>query len=882
MHPTGESGRHGRVDMKLSAGAVHIFRLLTIGLLFVLFTEGALAEKPAAGGAAPALQKKLDNTATKPATEQPVQPAPPGTQPSTIRLEALSDIKARASRAERMIPDIEKALSEARMKIARPDITIKELDGVRGRLEKLRLSILAARKDLEEPIRNVKKQLQALGPAPKDPQAEDPAIAAQRKALLEAQSRLGAADKKLNLLALELAQLSRKAADRQREILLSSIFQPSRSVLNPLLWFDGLATLPDFLLRLKVLLAKWSTGDGSGYNTGFLAAVGLFLISLVLLIFVWRRWRRPLEPGVEPGDFRRIWRALRVAIFSALVVGATLIVLNVAIYSISAPSPRVVRLLDALAMSIMFSAVVIALARGIFRPQTPYMRLVNISDAGARSAFRMAAAIAIVYSVDYMMGQLAAILFMPVAFSEGWSALVSIVYIILVALFMLRVRQADPLEEETSERHRFFFAWVRYVFHFIWLILLGVAIALMLGYVALAHFVTTRLVLTASIVAGLYLLHHLADAMVRNALDRHTYTGQFLRTTLSIPERTITQLGVLFSTLVDIGTVLVGLPVILMLWAVNWTDMTNWAQAAFFGFKVGNITIEPASILLAVVVLIIGLILARLITLWLDRRVLDRMNLDSGIRHSLITTSKYALTIGAFLVALSVAGVNYTSLAFMGGALGIGIGFGLQSIVNNFVSGLILLAERPIKVGDWIKVSGGEGVVRKIKVRSTEIETFDRCSIIVPNSSLISEPVSNWYHSSRMGRLRLPIGVSYDADPDEVEKILLRCANSHPRALAAPKAFVLFTGFGDNSLDFELRVYIDDAGYLASVGSDLRFAIFRAFREANIEIPFPQRDIHVRSLPPEIFDRGGFPPELPEVQTATNDSARTGDNGKKA
>ncbi len=131
-----------------------------------------------------------------------------------------------------------------------------------------------------------------------------------------------------------------------------------------------------------------------------------------------------------------------------------------------------------------------------------------------------------------------------------------------------------------------------------------------------------------------------------------------------------------------------------------------------------------------------------------------------------------------------------------------------------------------------------------------------------------------------MGRLRLPIGVSYDADPDEVEKILLRCANSHPRALAAPKAFVLFTGFGDNSLDFELRVYIDDAGYLASVGSDLRFAIFRAFREAGIEIPFPQRDVHVRSLPPEIFDRGGFPPETPEVRPAAEAGVKNAEGGK--
>ncbi len=857
--------------MQMAEGAIR--RLAGLLALLVILgaapahAQGPAAPAPAAGqerqAPAQALprpdkaagQKAPDGFAA-PAREG-AAPAPP--QPSRARLAALSDIRLAASRAERMIPEAEKTLARARQKIARPDVSLKDLDAERATLEKLRLSLLAARKELEGPLENVRRQLKALGPPPKDGAAEDAAIAAQRKALREVLDRLDAADKKLALLALNVSQLSARAADRQRQLFLSEVFQPGRSVLNPLLWLDGMAQLPDFMLRLKVLLSKWSRGEQQGGNMLFVSVLALFTASLVFLVYVWRRWRRPLEAGVPPDDFRYLWRAVRVAVYSALVVFAMLLLLNVAIYSISTPSPRIARLIDSLTMAILFAAVTMAMARGIFRPVSAHMRLVDLSDADARRAYHLASLIILLHALDYLMGDLATILFMPVAFTESWSAFVSILYIMLIGLFLMRIRQGQPLSAEEGQARPFYFHWARYLFHVVWLVLLVAALALLLGYVALAHYITTKMVQTASLLTALYLLHHLADALVRNALDGQSYTGAFLRKGFSLPERTITQLGVLFSTLVDVLTVAVGLPLVLMIWSVNWTDLTNWAQAAFFGFKVGNITIEPASILLGVLVLVLGLILARLVTLWLDRRVLERMNLDSGVRHSLVTTSKYALTIGAVLVALSVAGVNYTSLAFMGGALGIGIGFGLKEIVSNFVSGLILLAERPIKVGDWIKVSGGEGIVRRIKVRSTEIETFDRCSIIVPNSSLIVEPVSNWYHSSRMGRLRLPIGVSYDADPDEVEQILLRCARAHPRALAAPKAFVLFTGFGDNSLDFELRVYIDDAGALASTGSDLRFAIFRELKKAGIEIPFPQRDIHVRSMPPELFDRGEVP-----------------------
>ena len=175
----------------------------------------------------------------------------------------------------------------------------------------------------------------------------------------------------------------------------------------------------------------------------------------------------------------------------------------------------------------------------------------------------------------------------------------------------------------------------------------------------------------------------------------------------------------------------------------------------------------------------------------------------------------------------------------------------MQSIVNNFVSGLILLAERPIKVGDWISVTGGEGYVTQINVRSTEIKTFDNCSVIVPNSSLISEPVRNWTHEDSRGRVKVPFGVGYDSDPEEVVKLVMECVDrvkTEHRILLHPAPAVMFMNFGASSLDFELRIHIPEVDWSLVVASALRFEILAAFREAGIEIPFPQRDINIRDI----------------------------------
>jgi len=227
------------------------------------------------------------------------------------------------------------------------------------------------------------------------------------------------------------------------------------------------------------------------------------------------------------------------------------------------------------------------------------------------------------------------------------------------------------------------------------------------------------------------------------------------------------------------------------------------------------------------------------------------------------------------MVAIGTLGFPLSNLAIVAGALSLGIGFGLQSIVNNFVSGLILLFERPIKVGDWIVTSAGEGIVKRISVRSTEIETFDWASVIVPNSELITSPVTNWTHKNRYTRLTILIGVSYDSDPEMVSDILLKAAKANRRTLSYPSPVVYFSGFGDSSLDFEVRIFINNVDDRIPVKNELRFEIFKQFKEAGVEIPYPQRDLHLRSLVPGMRMAGEPEPEEgdEEVEEINPDAA---------
>lgn len=299
----------------------------------------------------------------------------------------------------------------------------------------------------------------------------------------------------------------------------------------------------------------------------------------------------------------------------------------------------------------------------------------------------------------------------------------------------------------------------------------------------------------------------------------------------------------------------------LRIWGLSETSLQQLAAMADQGFAVGSLRIIPTKILLAIV----GLIIFLTVNSWfkgrLEQRWLPKTRMDRGAREALVAISGYTGVALAIVIALAVAGMDFSNLAIIAGALSVGIGFGLQNIVNNFVSGLILLFERPVKTGDWVVVGNTEGYVRRISIRSTQIQTFDRADVIVPNSELISNQVTNWMLRDPRGRVRVPIGVAYGSDTQLVKEILLKLANEHPLVVtdkSTPQPMVLFRGFGDSSLDFELRCFISNIDKRLTVISDLNFGIDQAFRENNVEIPFPQRDLHVRNWPPS-----GRPPAPP-------------------
>lgn len=293
---------------------------------------------------------------------------------------------------------------------------------------------------------------------------------------------------------------------------------------------------------------------------------------------------------------------------------------------------------------------------------------------------------------------------------------------------------------------------------------------------------------------------------------------------------------------------------VLRIWGLH--DEGHTLSAAIFreGFRVGAVTVVPAKVLLGVLSFVVLFTFTR----WLKKKIefdwLPRTGIEYSTREAVATLFGYATFVIAAIVGLSSAGVDFTKLAIVAGALSVGIGFGLQNIVSNFVSGLILLFERPVRAGDHIEVTGAQGVVRKIRIRATEIETGDRETIIVPNSSLLSNPVRNRNLRVRAGRVTLSVGVAYGSDPERVRQVLLQVAAAHRGVLGEPPASVQFINFGASSLDFELQVPILDADARGGIASDLRFAIVKAFRAEGIEMPYPQQDVYIRSLPE------GWPP----------------------
>jgi len=432
-------------------------------------------------------------------------------------------------------------------------------------------------------------------------------------------------------------------------------------------------------------------------------------------------------------------------------------------------------------------------------------------------------------------------------------ALFTIVFLIIAVHLLWRSAQADFRAEGASMAGARL-PWLRVV---LWPIVVAVAVAVVTGYVGFAVYLAVRLLTALAIGGALTIALVFVDAFATEVIAADTPRGRRMAALFGISPNALDLVTALVSAVLRLVLIVVAVLLFVGYSGLFAEDIFGVFQLSSWDFALGGISLSLTNLLAALAILLIGLLAIRGGQRWLETQFLPRTGLDGGLQNSIAALTGYIALVAVLALALGALGIDLQKIALIAGALSVGIGFGLQSVVSNFVCGLILLAERPIRVGDWVVVKNEEGWVRRISVRATEIETFDRATVIIPNQDFITGVVKNWTHGNTMGRVLVKVRVAYDSDAEKVREVLLACGTQHPQVLRAPPPAVYLMAFGDIGIDFELRCLLANVEQSLVVRTDLQMEILRRFHDAGIKIPFPVHDARIPGPPVQPATQGG-------------------------
>jgi potassium efflux system protein len=770
-----------------------------------------------------------------------VPAAPTGPQINTVEITARANQDVGAD-IETTITGWQSELDRLEQELRGPRLRYSELNGLRDELQRVRVAVEEFSGSLQSPLAATKAQLDLLGPAPaagQPPEAES--VALNRAELNYRFGLLSAGQAAAHSANLRVDQLINNIQDIRRKNFTNNLFQPVPGIYSYQTW----AKLPDYVpsatSRLRTLLVNWWEGTRDRDEV-MLVAREAVLLCLMLTVAAWygvRRLRRWRHAG-EPPFWRRAASAAGVILLRILPVVVPVVFLYTMVAEAHALPERVRWIFYSATQSTIIIFAVNALVMTVFAPSARNWRLIPASDRAAVRICGLVLTLAIVYGAATLIYAVTRIVQAPFALTVAVAFPSSLLLAGIVVAILLTPLHGEQRDGMPSLR------WLTALRIPAWITVTAIVVSALAGYLALSRFLAQQLIVTGSILALVYLLLLWVDGLSQGLGDDSTAIGRWLEGRAGLGQRRREQLALPVSLSLKFAVLVLSVPLILLQWGYTWPDIYEWYRQLFFGFHIGNTQVSFAVLLASAIVFGLAYVAAKLFQGWLDARVLKPAGISGGVRDSIRIGVGYVGIVIAALAAFSYAGFNLSSLAIVAGAFSVGIGFGLQSVINNFVSGLILLAERPIKVGDLVVVGGEEGHVRKISVRSTEVETSERARVLIPNSYLITEKVKNWTLRDNTRRIVIPVSVARGSDPRKVRAILLNVARDNPHILTAPAPSAELEEFGADSLEFKLYAFIDlNKG--GGTSTDLRIAILDAFEEAGIASPSRRTDVTLRS-----------------------------------
>lgn len=736
--------------------------------------------------------------------------------------------------------NLNKQLSEIEQKLLKRDITVEDTNNYIKILNNIENLINEAKKEDETNLSYVQKRIESLGEKPEDNVVEDQTVVNQRKEFLVEENLIKTKIAKNDLILTKLNELEELILNFRNQTLLDNILNRQSEVVKPKFILENTKNFAGFVFDILKMPYDWYNKLNKVQKAemnGSLLSISLTAFFLTFLAFIGSMFIKKYygyKKTMSAPDYIKKTKTAVIVFFANLLVYATIIgTLLLFITGNSLLAETNIRIIFAKLLRYLFCIFLLSfVAKSIFVPCSAKWRLIDISNEKAKSiTFISILSITIIFIFNFFEYATVTLEY-PInvaVYIKVLSCLAKIICIMLIAkVFFYEPEEKEENTESMEDRGLDNKAKIKIGLFLFSIILFFICF---FGYVNLAYYILNKSIISIVFAGIAYIINNLINVIFHKLLLLRFWTRS-----LKLTKRQLVRINIWFSLIINPVILVILIFTLLGLWGFSTDLLLQNIKRFLNGFYIGDVKISIISIFLAIIVFFISISVFKIIKLKLLVPALSKTDMDAGVRDSLTSGFTFFGFVSSVFLAIAVIGGNLSNLAIVAGALSFGIGLGLQNIVNNLVSGILILFERPIKIGDVVNIGGQEGTVKQINIRSTQLETLTKSNIIIPNSNIISEIVLNKTLNNKQARVDLNFVVDSSNDPKEMIDILLKIAKSNDRVLTKPAPFVAFNSFTRNSLDFTLKIYINDLNNQQDIVNEVLIAAFYKFNEKNIEL----------------------------------------------